>query len=56
MRQCNVRHCTAVNVAECKTKQNQDCVFPFTYKGETYNSCTNAGSENGAAWCATQVV
>ena len=24
-------------------------------QGETYNKCTNAGSENGAAWCATEV-
>jgi len=40
---------------ECKTTTEKSCVFPFTYQGETYNSCTKAGSENSAAWCATQV-
>jgi len=40
---------------ECKTVQDKACVFPFSYKGVTYNNCTNTGSDNGAAWCATQV-
>merc|ERR1712037_426876 len=31
------------------------CIFPFTYEGVTHNKCTNAGSENGASWCATEV-
>jgi hypothetical protein len=33
----------------------KSCIFPFTYKGETHNKCTNAGSDNGAVWCATNV-
>ena len=24
-------------------------------QGTTYGACTQAGSENGAAWCATEV-
>jgi len=40
---------------ECKTVNSKQCVFPFTYKGETYNKCTNTGSDNGASWCATEV-
>merc|ERR1712158_244392 len=40
---------------ECKTNTKKNCVFPFSYEGVTYNKCTNAGSENGAAWCATEV-
>jgi len=40
---------------DCETVNKKQCIFPFTYKGTTYNSCTNAGSENGAAWCATEV-
>ena len=35
--------------------QGQDCVFPFTYRGRSYSSCTTAESVNGAAWCATEV-
>jgi len=40
---------------ECKSKQGKQCVFPFTYKGETHNKCTDADSENGSVWCATEV-
>jgi len=40
---------------ECKTNTKKNCVFPFTYEGVTHNKCTNAGSENGASWCATEV-
>jgi len=29
------------------------CIFPFMYKGETYNSCTTVDSD--APWCATEV-
>ena len=28
----------------------------LTYQGTTYGACTQAGSENGAAWCATEVL
>ena len=30
-------------------------MFPFSYKGVTYNECTYAESANGDYWCATQV-
>ena len=40
---------------ECLTRQNKPCVFPFTYRGEVHNKCTQANSENGAFWCATKV-
>ena len=46
---------TTIHIPECKTVQGKDCIFPFNYKGETYNSCTKAESSNGAAWCATEV-
>ena len=42
-------------ILECKTVSNNDCVFPFIYKGVSYNSCTKAESSNGAPWCATKV-
>jgi len=45
-----------VRQCECKTiKSGKDCIFPFKYKGTTYNKCTKAGSENGQPWCATRV-
>merc|ERR550532_670976 len=40
---------------DCKTEQGSHCVFPFTYKGVTHKTCTTTESDNGAAWCATQV-
>jgi len=40
---------------DCKTVKGNSCIFPFSYKGETYNSCTKAESSNGVAWCATEV-
>ena len=39
----------------CKTVKGRDCVFPFTYRGQSYSSCTTTESDNGAAWCATEV-
>merc|ERR1719497_189409 len=40
---------------ECLSVTGKSCVFPFSYQGTTYGACTQAGSENGAAWCATEV-
>merc|ERR1719367_977855 len=39
----------------CKTVQNENCIFPFKYKGKKYSECTTQDSENGKAWCATKV-
>lgn len=35
---------------------NQECRFPFRYKGVTYNECTDFESHNGEPWCATRVL
>merc|ERR1712038_1074774 len=40
---------------ECLSVTGKSCIFPFSYQGSTYGACTQAGSENGAAWCATEV-
>ena len=32
-----------------------DCVFPFKYKGKTYEKCTTVDSENNKAWCAYDI-
>ena len=40
--------------AGCQTIHGEDCVFPFIYKGQTYNECTKEESIN--RWCATSVM
>ena len=40
---------------DCQSKQGNDCIFPFVYYGNVYDSCTKDFSENGVAWCATNV-
>merc|ERR1719350_1617976 len=39
----------------CKSVSGDKCIFPFTYKGTSYNTCTNTESANGLVWCATEV-
>ena len=33
---------------------SSNCIFPFTYKGQTYHKCTKAKSTYN--WCATAVI
>merc|ERR1711976_692003 len=37
------------------TANGKECVFPFKYKGITYNTCTKVESDNGKAWCALKL-
>jgi len=39
----------------CNTVLGQRCVFPFKYKGKTYDSCTDVGTSVHMYWCATKV-
>jgi len=44
-----------LDAGECNTVLGQRCIFPFTYKGKTYDSCTDAGTSLHRYWCATSV-
>ena len=48
---------------ECYVEKEKDpgvtikepCVFPFTYKDVTYNTCTNVDHPDQKEWCSTKV-
>jgi len=39
----------------CAPGCNTKCVFPFTYKGQTFETCTTFESETKRPWCPTEV-
>ena len=48
-------------ISVCETdggaNPNRPCIFPFRFKGKSYNTCTLKDAEytNNKAWCSTQV-
>eukprot|EP00095_Tigriopus_kingsejongensis_P005107 maker-scaffold161_size295871-snap-gene-1.36 protein:Tk05107 transcript:maker-scaffold161_size295871-snap-gene-1.36-mRNA-1 annotation:"cysteine-rich motor neuron 1 protein" len=40
---------------ECRTTTGRDCIFPFTFKGQTFTECTTFESLNEKPWCAVAV-
>lgn len=44
---------TTVDPNRCITERGFECVFPFTYRGVTYDSCTSVGQPR--EWCSTRV-
>ncbi len=39
--------------ASCETNGGLNCVFPFTYQGENFETCTKKNAES--FWCGTKV-
>jgi len=37
----------------CVSKKGNECQFPFTYKGRSFDQCTTYNSENKEPWCKT---
>jgi len=52
---CNVYKVTgaASPTVGCVTTDKKKCVFPFKYKGVTYNGCSTANN-GGKLWCSTE--
>merc|ERR1711962_1141396 len=46
-------HCWGNSLLRCVSKQGNECQFPFTYRGRTFNQCTTYQSRNGEPWCRT---
>ena len=38
-----------------RVETNLPCVFPFTYKGVTYNTCTSVDHPEEYEWCSTKI-
>jgi hypothetical protein len=57
----SLRNFYSIPVLGCKTIKGADsntlCIFPFRYKGKTYDTCTlkDADNTNNEAWCSTKV-
>merc|ERR1712223_508712 len=45
------RTCTTVS----GPASGKPCVFPFTWQGKTFTSCTKEGDGQGKLWCSTMV-
>merc|ERR1719481_1509509 len=45
--------CSLSCLSGCKTTKGQACVFPFTYKGTTYDKCTKVNGHK-KPWCSTE--
>ena len=44
--------CFFIIILACRTVGEDPCVFPFTYRGNTYNECTTV--DEPEPWCSTE--
>ncbi len=48
------RSCRTVG-GNVKVPSGTRCVFPFSFRGVTYNECILVGATDGVPWCSTQI-
>ena len=47
--------CSVTRESDPGVEEAVPCVFPFTYKGETFMTCTARDEPGGQEWCSTKV-
>jgi hypothetical protein len=52
----SLKGCDETNVKGCTSlRPPKNCVFPFSFRGSTFSSCTNEGGDvSGELWCSTK--
>ena len=50
-----MQFCRGCEVIEEASGLEKPCVFPFTFRGVTYNDCTSEDDPDGNLWCSTKV-
>merc|ERR1711868_210197 len=52
---CDKKACKDYISKDCLSSKGFPCIFPFNYKGQTFNKCTLFDSKDNKAWCAVAV-
>ena len=51
----SAQKCSVTRQTDPGVEEAVPCVFPFTYKGETFMTCTARDQPGGQEWCSTKV-